>query len=351
MSMIRVKHLTFSYPTSEEKIFEDVNLHLDTEWKLGLIGRNGRGKTTFLQLLLGKYEHKGKIQASVEFDYFPAPVRERDRNTMEVLSEICPAAEEWHWLRELSLLEVSEEVLYRPFSTLSHGEQTKVLLAGLFLKEGCVALIDEPTNHLDRRGREIVAAYLKRKKGFILVSHDRSFLDGCVDHILAINRSSIELQRGNFSSWLSNFEAQQESELARNKDLKKSISQMKKAAQRTTLWSDRVEASKFGNGPVDRGYIGGKSAKMMKRAKSIALRQQRAIEEKASLLKDVETAEELKLTPLSYRSGTLVTFSEVAPRVRGKEICRPLPFPLREGSALPSMGRMGLERRVFSSSS
>ncbi|KGR74915.1 hypothetical protein CD33_14310 [Ureibacillus sinduriensis BLB-1 = JCM 15800] len=84
--------------------------------------------------------------------------------------------------------------MYRPFNLLSNGEQTKVLLAALFLNEGQFLLIDEPTNHLDTEGRRIVSDYLKKKRGFILISHDRNFLDGCVDHILSINRAKKVVQ-------------------------------------------------------------------------------------------------------------------------------------------------------------
>ncbi len=154
MSMIRVENLTFAYPSSYDNIFENVNFQIDTDWKLGFIGRNGRGKTTFLNLLLGRYEYQGKIQASVQFDYFPYPVDDKSRITSDILSEICPLAEEWELLRELSYLEVREDVLWRPFCTLSNGEQTKVLLAALFLNNGHFLLIDEPTNHLDTRARE-----------------------------------------------------------------------------------------------------------------------------------------------------------------------------------------------------
>lgn len=98
-----------------------------------------------------------------------------------------------------------------------------MLLATLFLNDGHFLLIDEPTNHLDMEARETVSAYLKRKKGFILVSHDRCFLDGCVDHILSINRSNIEVQSGNFSTWFTNFQRQQEFELAQNVKLKKAL--------------------------------------------------------------------------------------------------------------------------------
>lgn len=341
MSMIRVENLTFAYPSSYDNIFENVSFQIDTDWRLGFIGRNGRGKTTFLNLLLGKYEYQGKIQASVQFDYFPYPVSNKDRLTTDILSEVCPLAEEWELLRELSYLEVREDALWRPFFTLSNGEQTKVLLAALFLNSGHFLLIDEPTNHLDMKARETVSAYLKRKKGFILVSHDRCFLDGCVDHILSINRSDIEVQRGNFSTWFTNFQRQQGFELAQNKKLKKSIDTMQKSAQRTSAWSDRMEASKYGNGPVDRGYIGHKSAKMMKRSKSVQIRQQRAIEEKSRLLKNLETTEDLKIAPLLYHTDTLVTFSNVVPVFDGKDICRPISFSVKQGERIALDGKNG----------
>ena len=341
MSMIRVEDLTFSYPSSYVNVFEHVSFQIDTDWKLGFIGRNGRGKTTFLRLLMGDYPYQGRIQASVSFEYFPYPISDRESVTEQVLSEICPVAEEWELERELSCLEVRSDVLRRPFSTLSNGEQTKVLLAALFLNEGRFLLIDEPTNHLDARARAAVSAYLKRKKGFILVSHDRNFLDGCVDHVLSINRANIEVQSGNVSSWLTNFERRQAFELAQNAKLKQEIDVLQRAAGRTAGWSKRVEASKYGNGPVDRGFIGHKSAKMMKRAKSIEVRQQRALEEKSGLLQNLETAEELKLSPLSYFADTLVSFSQAVPLYGGKAVCRPVSFTVRRGDRIALDGGNG----------
>ena len=236
MSMIKVENLTFSYPSSYDPIFENVSFQIDTDWKLGFVGRTGRGKTTFLNLLMDQYEYRGKIIKSVRFDYFPYPVKDTKKWTMEVLNEVCPQAEEWQIRKELYALEVDEEVLWRPFETLSNGEQTKVLLAALFLNEGHFLLIDEPTNHLDTHGRQIVSEYLRKKKGFILVSHDRCFLDGCVDHILSLNRSNIEVQSGTFSAFLQNFEQQQRLEEAQNESLKKDIRRLSQSAKRTQGW-------------------------------------------------------------------------------------------------------------------
>ena len=113
ISKISVNDLTFYYEGSYDNIFENVSFQIDTDWKLGFIARNGKGKTTFL-----------------------------------------------------NLLQVEGDVLYRPFETLSNGEQTKVLLALLFSRENHFLLIDEPTNHLDMESREILKNYLDTKKGY-----------------------------------------------------------------------------------------------------------------------------------------------------------------------------------------
>ena len=134
MAQINVTNLTFYYEGSFDNIFENVSFSIDTDWKLGLIGRNGKGKTTFLNLLLGKYEYRGNITTSTMFDYFPYEI---DRQQMELcsadfLEQLKSDCEVWRVLRELDKLKLDGEVLYRPFKTLSHGERTKVMLAILF---------------------------------------------------------------------------------------------------------------------------------------------------------------------------------------------------------------------------
>ena len=344
MSMIRVENLTFAYPGSYDNVFENVSFQFDTGWKLGFLGRNGRGKTTFLRLLLGEYPCGGGISGAPPCAYFPREPGDPSRMTLEVLQEAAPTAEEWELLRETGLLGVEAEALYRPFSTLSNGERTKALLAALFCGEERYLLIDEPTNHLDARGRQAVAEYLGRKRGFLLVSHDRAFLDGCVDHVMALNRTGVEVQSGNFSSWWENRRRRDAFEQARNEELRKEVGRLRQAAAQTSRWSDKVEATKKGTRTAglrpDRGYIGHKSAKMMQRAKSIEDRRQRALEEKEGLLKDLERAEALKLRPLAAR-GRLLDARGLSLFYGERRVCGPLDFRLEPGQRIALDGGNG----------
>ncbi len=161
MALIGVNNLTFGYDGSLSNIFENVSFNIDTSWKLGLIGRNGKGKTTFLKLLLGKYEFKGTITKNVDIDYFPFEVINKNRMAIEIVNEIAPNAQDWEIIKEMNLLNTDSEVLYRNFNLLSGGEQVKILLISLFLKGNNFLLIDEPTNHLDIETRDNLVRIFK----------------------------------------------------------------------------------------------------------------------------------------------------------------------------------------------
>lgn len=345
MSLINVSNLTFAYDGSYDNIFENVSFQLDTDWKLGFTGRNGRGKTTFLNLLLGKYEYSGSISAKVSFEYFPFSVEHKEYLTIDVIGEICPDAQQWQFVRELTLLQVSDDVLYRPFDSLSNGEQTKVLLAALFLMEDRFLLIDEPTNHLDMEARQLVSDYLKGKSGYILVSHDRAFLDNCVDHILSINKTGIDIQKGNFSEWWDNKERQDAFELAENDKLRTDIKRLSDAAKRTSNWSHEVEKTKNGTrnsgSKIDKGYVGHKAAKMMKRSKSIEQRQQTAIDEKSKLLQNVESSSSLKINQLAYHKKQLAEFDHVSIHYGERTVCTDISFVIEQGERIALSGKNG----------
>ncbi len=346
MSIINIKNLTFSYEGSANNIFENVSFNIDTDWKLGLIGRNGKGKTTFLKLLLGKYEYIGTISRNVNFDYFPFELKDKDKMAIEIVYEIAPNVEDWEIIKELSLLNSDAEILYKNFNLLSGGEQVKILLIALFLKENNFLLIDEPTNHLDIETRNNLINYLNKKKGFILVSHDRNFLDKVIDHIISINNTNIEIQQGNYSTWRENRDRQDKYEMTQNNKLKKEISRLEIAAKNTENWSNKVEKSKYRTNDsetaIDRGYVGHKSAKMMKKSKVMENRIKKAIDEKTELLKNVDKNNSLKIVPIESRKNELIVVNNLQIKYSDKEIFSPLSFEIKNGDRIAIVGKNGV---------
>lgn len=296
-------------------------------------------------MLLGKYEYKGSISSVVSFEYFPFDIKDQCEMTIDIINNILPDCIHWKLIRELSFLELSEDILYMPFNLLSKGQQTKILLAVLFLKENSFLLIDEPTNHLDMNGRKLVSEYLKSKKGFILISHDKNFLDNCIDHILSINKTNIEIQKGNFSSWLENKKRQDNFELLENKKLKNDISRLSEATKRTSNWSSKVEKSKKGTtnsgSKIDKGFVGHKASKMMKRSKSIENRQSDAIEKKSKLLKNIETSDKLKICKLDYNKERLVELRNISIYYTDSTVCRDIGFTIEKGQRVALIGKNG----------
>ncbi len=353
MSQISVNNLTFSYEGSFENIFENVSFSIDTDWKLGFIGRNGKGKTTFLNLLLGLYPYQGSIDTAAVFDYFPCQMAEAQLQlpAADFIEEIRAGCEEWRVICELTYLEESAEILYRPYQTLSFGEQTKIMLAVLFSCENHFLLIDEPTNHLDQNSRETVKAYPASKKGFILVSHDRDLLDACIDHVLVLNRQTIEVQKGNFSSWWENKQRKDQFEQAENEKHLKEMKKLRQAARRTSEWADKNERTKIGFDPVKepdrciatRAYIGAKTKKMQSRVTQMETRIQRELEEKEGLLKDLEQPVDLKMTPLVHHKQRRVNIKDYRLTYQDSEkpVFPDLTFSVCQGDRIALHGKNG----------
>ena len=348
MSQIAVNHLTFAYDGSYDNIFDDVSFRLDTDWRLGLTGRNGRGKTTLLRLLMGQLDGGGSIAApGVRFAYFPYPVTGTERTAAEVVLDAVPELELWQLLKEMAGLGLEEDVLERVYATLSSGEQTKLLLAALFSSEERFLLIDEPTNHLDQAGRALTGDYLRKKRGFILVSHDRAFLDRCIDHLLVMERSRVLVRQGSFSSWWQDKQQQDALERRQNEKLQQEIRRDQAAARRAESWSGQVE-KELTSGKnaasglhIDKGFVSHKAAKAMKRAKNIQHRAEAAQAEKEELFKNVESSQPLKLHPLEYHSNRLLELREVSPVYDGRAVCRPVSFQLCRGERVALRGSNG----------
>ncbi|MCR4670948.1 MAG: ATP-binding cassette domain-containing protein [Saccharofermentans sp.] len=335
MALINIQDLTFGYDGSEKILFENITLGIDTTWRLGLAGRNGRGKTTFLKLLQGELPYSGTITGVPQTVTFP--------------SEEVPDVEEWKIRKELNLMDCDPDIIYRPLETLSGGERTKLMLAGLFASEGSYPLIDEPTNHLDRTGREKVAEYLSSKDGFILISHDRNFMDKCTDHTIVITRTGIELTSSTFSVWWDNNEQRMQNETARNDQLRKEMSSIESAMRKNSQWASKAEGyknrskapSKVAEDHFRRTYEAEKARKLMSLSKNLERRNEKKLEEKKGLLKDMERSEKLKIKGSEHHNRTPVILKDVSLYRYGEKITDGIDLTVERGSKISLQGKNG----------
>lgn len=177
------------------------------------------------------------------------------------------------------------------------------------------------------------------------MSHDRNFLDKVIDHIISINNTNIDIQKGNFSSWQENKDRQDNFELTQNEKIRKDIGRLEIASRNTANWSDKIEKTKYNTtnsgSSVDRGYIGHQSAKIMKRSKVFERRIDKAIEEKSSLLNNVDRSDSLKIIPLESRKNPLVLAEELQIKYDNKGIFNPISFEVNNGDRVAIVAKNG----------
>ena len=335
---IEFKYVHFTYDTLDEPLFHDVHLTIDTKWKLGLIGRNGRGKTTLLKLLLNELPFRGEIYSDEPFVYFPFAIADRSLITQHAIDSVMPI-EQWRLERECQLLGLDKDLLWQPFEQLSGGEQTKIMLAALFCDENRFMLLDEPTNHLDYASRKIVGQYLKKKSGFIVVSHDRNFIDDVVDHILVIEKSKLALYKGDFSTYEAQKKLQDEYEMDQNRVLKNEIERLHQTAREKASWASKREKP-AGNDPFGNAI----AKRMNKRAKAIEKRVNKKIEEKTKLLKNIEQINELTINcEVTHRNPVLRVKNFTLSFGEGEDmpLFKPLTFDLYQQERIAIIGPNG----------
>ncbi|WP_227395974.1 ribosomal protection-like ABC-F family protein [Jeotgalibacillus aurantiacus] len=332
---IELKNVRFNYDLLDQPLFDDVSLTLDESWRLGLIGRNGRGKTTLLKLLMGQLDYEGEIVTNLDFVYFPLPIMSPELPVYTAIDEVMPL-ELWKLERECQLLGMNKAIIWEPFSKLSGGEQTRVMLAALFCDNDRFALLDEPTNHLDLQGRRQLADYLQKKRGYIVVSHDRHFLDTVIDHTLVIERSQIALYHGDFSTYEEQKQFQDQFELDQNKSLKSEIARIEQSAKEKSNWGlEREKPS--GNDPFGNAI----AKRMMKRGKAIEQRAAAKIEEKKKLLKNIEKISDLTIHCVRTHRNPVLRVKNFTLRYGDEPLFEPISFELFQGEQVAITGPNG----------
>lgn len=351
MSSIKISNLSFRYEDSSDYIFNNLNLDLDSTWRLGLVGRNGRGKTTFLKLLNRRLLGRGKIQTKLNFSYYPVSINDPENILLyELQSQV--QFEQWQLERELNLLDTDPNLIWQPFNTLSGGEQTKILLALSFTDQNSFPLIDEPTNHLDEASRKEVSNYLLgHRQGYIVVSHDRDFLNQVTDHILAIENSEIHLYQGNFATYEEVKNARDEFNREKNQKLAGEISNLHNQKEQFYHWAQKIEAKKkLGQKTqyiinrrsiINKAGLGHASAKMMKKSINARNRMDKRIEEKEGLMVNIEDVPSLMMNYCPNYHQVLIEIKDLNVSIQDKELFTDLNLVVRNHGVVSLEGKNG----------
>lgn len=262
MNIINIEHI--SKILGDKVIFQDASCGIQEGDKIGIIGINGTGKTTFLNILAGKEEtDEGSVvrQNGIRLAYLTQHPEYAKEDT--VFSFACKDTDESDWqamsevksiLNRLGFTDYEEKMEH-----LSGGQKKKAALARTLAGNFDVLLLDEPTNHLDEAMLQWLEDYLNRFKGtVIMVTHDRYFLDRVSNRILEISHGSIYSYEANYSKFLELKAQREEMELAserkRQSILRIEMEWAKRGCRaRTTKQRarlDRLEALKNGSAPV-----------------------------------------------------------------------------------------------------
>ena len=196
--------------TYDHPVVEDVDLVLERGEKVGLVGRNGGGKSTLSRMLAGRERPDcGSVSTGpgVKLGYYSQDVESRldpSATVLQQLTDVAPGRPESE-LRSLlgSFLFTGDDV-FKPTGVLSGGEKARVALARLMLESFDLLILDEPTNHLDIFSRDALQEALESYGGtLLLVSHDERLIDSVTGSILILEDGSLRRCRGSFADYLS----------------------------------------------------------------------------------------------------------------------------------------------------
>jgi len=251
--MIELINISKSYPTSE--LYSELNLRLNSGDKVGLVGRNGTGKSTLFKLILGEeHQDTGEIKFPKAYkigalkQYFDFTEKKLIDETASALSEENKY-DVYKAEKMLFGLGFTEEDLAKDPKSFSGGYQIRINLAKLLLTEPNMLLLDEPTNYLDILSIRWLKAFLKTFPGeVILITHDREFMDSVTTHTLGIVRKKAFMLPGGtkkfFEQIVANQENHEKQKIAQDKkikDLEEFIAKNKARAATATLAQSKVK--------------------------------------------------------------------------------------------------------------
>lgn len=304
MAQIIIEKMYYSYKEFYESIFENVNLNLDSDWKLGLIGRNGRGKTTLLRLLHGDLEpDRGKISKTVKTEFFPFHQKTDYRLTLDVMKEY---------------------------------------IGGLRTLEENLEDMECLEKYLELGGFEMESRI--KKEMHLVVSHDRRFLDEVSDHILSINKKTIEIEQGNYSSWKQNKDLIEQFETRTKERLEREVISLDRRAVKNRAWATVANTQKY---PVAGHFRTNGSRAYMRQAKNSESRIQDHIAEKTKLLLNYEKEKKLLINQEQGYSNWLLNASDLSFRYDENPLIENFNLMVYPGDIIWLRGRNGVGKSTL----
>jgi ATP-binding cassette, subfamily F, member 3 len=386
--LAQLRNVSLSFP--DKKLLEDVSLTIYPGDRISLVGDNGVGKTSLFRILKGHLApDSGEVSRArgVRIGYleqdFAGMVEDTRRTCMEVaLEPFGPLIELENRIERLSLelgkaedgertsrlltdlgeaqqrfevlggyefraktqtiltgLGLPEAFWARSVSEISAGQRVRLVLARLLLEDYDLVLFDEPTNHLDVPAREWLEGHLAGiDAAYVVASHDRRFLDAISSKVAHLDRGKLTLYTGDYTAFRRRLEQAEEEGWRNYEKSRKLAKKLQRQAQDYQRWSDAGEKKK--RGAADKGFVGHKAAKVMKRSLVARRRMEEAVEN-ARTEKPFEK-DEIKIEFGSSRGRSLVRAEEL---VVGYSEERPLTgeltFELSAGDRLAVLGPNG----------
>lgn len=218
--LIRVQNISKTY---DKTLFENISFSIYRNARIGLIGKNGVGKSTLLKGLMGTISLDGdiSISPSVKIGYFSQELEELNLNST-ILEELKKINSDESYVRTLlGCMLFRRDDVYKRIENLSYGERVRVAFLKLILEENNLLILDEPTNFLDIPTREIIEEALLDYEGAILfVSHDRYFVEKIAEEIWELSNNDLIQYLGNYSYYLNK---KKQSQSKKNIDINEEI--------------------------------------------------------------------------------------------------------------------------------
>ncbi len=251
--MIKVENLSKSF--ADQVLFEDASFQINARERIGLVGRNGHGKTTLFRLLVGE-EHSSTGSITISRNYRIGYVRQhleftKDTVLHEAVQGLPKEEHHQHWKVEkvLAGLGFSPHDMQQNPHTFSGGYQIRLNLAKILVSEPDLLLLDEPTNYLDITSIRWIERYLLNwPHELLLITHDRSFMDKVVTHTMGIHRKRIRKIPGTTDKYYTQLAQDEEvyektrvNDERRQKEVEQFITRFRAKARLANLVQSRVK--------------------------------------------------------------------------------------------------------------